>query len=81
MPELINEQMKVGTIFSNGQINPVWFIWKNRKYNIEQVTYSWRDREGDAILHYFNVLSSANLYELCFNAKTLIWFLLKITQA
>ncbi|MDD5492766.1 MAG: hypothetical protein PHV60_08840 [bacterium] len=81
MIETINERIRVGAVFTGDQINPVWFTWKNRKYKIEQVTYTWRDREGEAILHYFNVLHSANLYELCLNNKTLVWHLLKVTQA
>lgn len=81
MTEMIDEQVRVGAVFSGDKVNPVWFTWRDRKYKIEQVTYTWRDREGDAILYYFSVLNSVNLYELRLNAKTLVWRLLKVTQA
>jgi len=32
MSETINEQIRVGAIFSGDQINPVWFTWKDRQH-------------------------------------------------
>ena len=81
MTVVIDEQVRVAAVFSGDKVNPVWFTWRDRKYKIEQVTYTWRDREGDAIMYYFSVLHSVNLYELRLNAKTLVWRLLKVTQA
>jgi len=74
----IKEPIKVGVIFTSSRIKPVWFVWKNTRYDIKQVIFSWRSREGNAPIHHFSVTDDANVYELCFNTKTSEWLLNRI---
>jgi len=74
----IQEQVRVAAVFDRNRIKPRWFIWNGRKHNIQQITYRWKDREGEAPLIYFSVSDGQTLYELSFNQKTLNWRLEKV---
>ena len=74
----IKEPITVGVIFSSSRIKPVWFVWKQFRYDIKQVTFSWRSREGSAPIYHFAVTDGANLYEISFNTKTAEWMLNRI---
>ena len=75
MVNRIGEPVKVGVVFASSRIRPVWFVWKNYRYDIKQVTFSWRSRQGSAPIYHFAVTDEANLYELSFNTKTAEWML------
>ncbi len=72
------KSIEVGVIFKNGKLYPRWFIWQSRKYIIKEVTYEWKDKKGDEILHCFSVSDGANLYHIHFNHKWVHWRLKKI---
>lgn len=74
---LINDPVDVGAVFARGKINLKWFLWKKRRYDIKETTFTWKDREGDAVLQYFAVTDGATSFELFFNQKTLAWTLKK----
>ena len=74
----IREQVKVGVVFTDSRIRPVWFVWNNYRYDVKEVTFSWRSRQGSAPIYHFAVTEGANLFELSFNTKTAEWFLDKI---
>lgn len=76
--EEIYEPILVDAVFTNSKIKPRWFIWKGRKYSVQEVTYSWQDREGEASLVYFSVSDGTNIFEICFNQKTLNWHLARV---
>lgn len=78
MVEVIDEPIDVSAIFRNGRIKPLSFIWNRERYEIKEVTYTWNDRQGEARLFYFSVSDGANLYELCFNSKTMDWKLNRV---
>ncbi len=79
MKNLINEQVKVGAIFGNGQkIKPVWFKWQGRQHRISSVTYRWQSRVGSAVVYHFSVTDGADLYELRYNTQSCIWQLLQV---
>ena len=79
MYEVIEEPIYVGAIFKGNKIRPRWFIWNKRKYPIREVTFSWRDKRGEENLLYFSVSDGVNIYEICFNQKSLNWFLSKVS--
>ncbi|MFB0525929.1 MAG: hypothetical protein ACETVO_00485 [bacterium] len=79
MYEVIEEPIQVGAIFKGSKIKPRWFIWKKRKYPIRDVTFRWQDRKGEETLLYFSVSDGVNTYEICFNQKSLNWFLSKVS--
>jgi len=74
----INQIVKVGAVFKGSAITPKWFTWEERKYQIKEVNYNWRDRQGSEDIHCFSVTDGTNNYELAFNAKRLTWTLNKI---
>jgi hypothetical protein len=72
----IREDIRVAVIFGPGSsIRPVWFDWRRRKYTVEEVTYSWQERQGEATLVHFAVSDGASLFELTYNAASRIWSL------
>ncbi|HOK56720.1 MAG TPA: hypothetical protein PKV21_08490 [bacterium] len=74
----INEKIIVGAIFKNGSIKINWFIWKNRKINIEKITYRWKTKKGEKDIYNFAVTDGFNIFELSFIPEDLIWNLEKI---
>lgn len=76
--EEIQEPIFVGAVFTNSKIKPRWFIWKGRKYLVQEITFTWKDRQGEAPLVYFSLSDGTNIFEICFNQKTLNWHLVRL---
>ena len=76
--EEIREQVKVGAVFDNNRISPKWFVWKDRKYQVKEINYTWQSRQGEARMLHFSVTDGSTLFEICLNMKTLLWFLEKV---
>ncbi len=72
----IREHIRVAVIFGPGNsIRPVWFDWGRRKYTVREVTYTWRERQGETTLLHFAVTDGADLFELSYNPATQGWTL------
>lgn len=73
----INETIKVGAVFGDKRkkLKPVWFIWSDRKYLIQEITYIWTEKTGKSIIHYFTVTDGVNLFSISYNTDTLVWTL------
>jgi hypothetical protein len=71
----VNEDIRVFVAFDNGNVFPVWFLWRNRYYKIKDVTYTWTSNLGLAKLRHYSVTDGTNTYELCFNSESLEWVL------
>lgn len=77
----LNENVKVYAIyketgdrqFPHDRLRPVMFIWRNREYRVQDVTYVWREAQGQAEVYHFTVSDGANVFELSYNAKALDW--------
>jgi hypothetical protein len=80
MIDEFDEKIEVGTIFGRARkIKPVWFVWRGIKYFIWEIAYYWTTEQGDALIHHFSVRDKANnLFEIGYNAQTLVWKLLKV---
>ena len=78
---IINEPIDVGAVFGKDRIRPKWFVWKKRRYDIKETTFTWKDREGEAVIIYFAVTDGATSFELSLNQKTLAWRLEKTSVA
>ena len=74
----INTSIKVGAVFSRGEIKPAWFSWNNRQIRIRETAFTWKTWEGSAPIYHFSVTDGQGLYEICFNGKTLGWMLLNV---
>ncbi len=74
---IINEPIEVGAVFGRNKIRPKWFLWKKRKYEIKETTFTWQDRRGEANIMFFSVTDGATLFEISLNQKTMSWTLEK----
>ena len=74
MVTAIGEAVKVVAVFDRG-MRPVKFQWRERVYAVEEITYTWRTREGAAAIIHFSVTDGATLYELAYNQSTMGWSL------
>ena len=55
------------------RIKPLSFTWSGRTIEIREVTYTWKTKEGQKYLHHFSVTDGNTLYELTFDAVSLLW--------
>lgn len=55
------------------RIRPVRFLWGGRLLDVKEITYRWTTREGTDKLYHFAVTDGGALYELSFNASSLVW--------
>ena len=55
------------------KIRPVRFRWSGRLLPINDITYSWKTRDGESIIYHFSVSDGKTLYELSFNTTSLLW--------
>jgi|WetSurMetagenome_2_1015567.scaffolds.fasta_scaffold62813_2 hypothetical protein len=68
-----NPNMGAITKFPHDKLRPVMFIWRNREYRVQDVTYVWREIQGQAEVYHFSVSDGVNVFELSYNAKALDW--------
>ena len=55
------------------RIKPISFTWNGRTIEITEVTYTWKTKEGQKDLHHFSVTDGNTLFELTFDAVSLLW--------
>ena len=77
MPVEIDESIKVGAVFSRGEVRPVWFSWNGRQVRIKETTFTWKTWEGSAAILHFSVTDGQGLYEIVYNMDRLVWRLLR----
>ncbi len=75
----IDEPIEAGVVFRKNAVRPVWFFWKGRKYSVKEVSYCWKEKVGDGVIHYFSVFDGINTFELQYDSKLLSWKLGKVT--
>ncbi len=68
----IGEKVSVLASFTGG-IRPIKFKWSGKLVTVQEVTYTWKSREGQASVHHFSVTDGTSLYELSFHSQSLIW--------
>ena len=78
----MHENIRVATLFeAGGQIRPVWFELRRRRYQVDAVTYRWRGQHGAATLLYFAVATEGGLFELAYDTAAQSWALTGIEAA
>jgi hypothetical protein len=55
------------------RIKPVRFNWSGRLFEIKEITYAWKTKEGKKNIYHFSVTDGRSLYELIFDMDSLIW--------
>jgi hypothetical protein len=79
-PDALNERIEVLALFKNARIFPKSFIWNNKEYQIQAITYNWQERLGQAQINYFSVLCAGQMYQISFNNSTFRWQIDKLIQ-
>ncbi len=75
----IQETISVLAVFEPPyKLKPVRFKWSGRVFKVREVTYLWKAKEGDTEIYHFSVTDGKSLYELSFNASSLIWKIEKV---
>jgi hypothetical protein len=55
------------------RVRPVRFRWTGRLFEVKDITYSWVTEEGASKIYHFSVWDGKTLYELTFDADSLLW--------
>jgi hypothetical protein len=55
------------------RLRPMMFVWRRQEYRVQDVTYVWREKQGEAEIYHFTVSDGANVFELCYNARSFDW--------
>jgi galactose mutarotase-like enzyme len=78
--EVIGDPVVVCAHFRRGRISPVWFAWKGRRYQVEEIRNRWVTQEGLGRRYHFAVTveECADLYELHLRSETMGWYLGRI---
>ena len=70
----IGEQISVMVSFGpRYRIKPVKFRWSGKTFEVKEITYVWKTNEGQSLIHHFSVTDGKTLYQLAFDAASLIW--------
>lgn len=77
MYEQINEPIQVATLFKNGELKPLKFLWQGREFAIRSINLAYSRFEGRSKMYYFAVSDNNNYFKLQFNSDNLIWTLLE----
>ena len=77
MLEVIGEAIQVCAHFRCGRIAPRWFVWKGRRYQVEEIRNRWVTREGMGRVYHFavTVADRADVYEVYLRGETMSWHL------
>jgi len=75
--EIIGETIRVCAYFRQGYISPMWFEWKGRRYQVDEIRNRWITNEGLGRRYHFAVTvdKRADLYEICLRSETMAWHL------
>jgi len=76
--EAFDESIQVVALFKGGKIYPKEFIWNNKEYKIQRITYNWQERRGTALINYFSVACADNLYQISFDNTSFGWRINKV---
>ncbi|MBX4187859.1 MAG: hypothetical protein KW793_01850 [Candidatus Doudnabacteria bacterium] len=77
MYEQINDPVQVATLFKDGEVKPLKFLWKGKEFLVRSVNLAYSRFEGRAKVYYFAVSDRNNYFKLQFNSDNLIWTLLE----
>lgn len=55
------------------RIRPLRFRWSGRLFEVEEITYLWKAKDGQREIYHFSVSDGRALYELTFDVYSLLW--------
>jgi hypothetical protein len=71
----LKQYISVAAIFHDGKAMPVWFGLDGKRYDVQEVCYTWKSMQGAVSLQHYSVWDGENTYILDFNTKNLTWSL------
>ncbi len=74
----LDEKIDALVWFKNGKIFPRIFTWKQKKYKIKNISYTWQERRGQELITYFSVNTGIDLYQISFNNTIFSWRIDKV---
>ncbi|MGE3063152.1 MAG: hypothetical protein AB7T10_05910 [bacterium] len=74
----MKESVYVITMFSEGKIKPLYFIWNKRKLKIDTQTYQWKTVDETGINQHFSVICGSFYYHLLYIPSMSRWYLLEV---
>ncbi|HOV22036.1 MAG TPA: hypothetical protein P5150_01315 [Candidatus Ratteibacteria bacterium] len=74
----IKERIEVNAIFTKNKLKILWFKWKERKYFVKNITFSWKKHSGDKEIYLFDLSNGIDVFEISFIPENLTWYLEKI---
>jgi hypothetical protein len=77
MYEQINDPIQVATLFKNGELRPLKFLWKGREFPVQAINLAYSQFDGRSKIYYFAVSDNNNYFKLQFNSDNLMWTLLE----
>ena len=78
--EAAAEAVEVTARFRGGAARPLSFAAGGRSLSVSRINFSWTERKGRDLLHYYSVSDSCDTYCLCFNSGNLSWHLVPLSQ-
>ncbi len=77
--DLIHEQVEVKAIFKPGKVDILSFTWKEKTYDVKEVTLTSKAYKGREIVWVFNIATETAAFKLRFDTDLLTWFLEELT--
>ena len=71
----MHEPISVYSIFHNGSIKPLSFMWKKRRISVENITYSWETIEESGVNMHFSIVSGNFYYHLVYIPAFSRWYI------
>lgn len=78
MYETINAKIWVVGVYRQSGFIPRKFLWKNKEYQVDQITLATDVRDGFVKKRLYSVVSGANVYRLEFNRDSEEWRLAEV---
>ena len=71
--DIVNENIIVGVEFGFGKVNPKWFEWKGREYQVKRVPMIFERQDGGRKYLCFSVDANGMMVELVMDRQDLSW--------
>lgn len=78
MNQTIHESIKVAGVFKQTKFTPVWFEWRQQRFNIKEVTLVSNIKQGAIRKLIYSVVAEGNLYRLDYDLLSQTWNLASV---
>ena len=78
MFQTVKEKISVVGVYSQAQFVPKKFLWQQRVYPVEQITFISEIRDAAVGKRQYSVISGGNSYRLIFDRSEELWELAEL---